>query len=312
MKPPERSSHQVNKFRDRAREVIKHHLGEAKRITYLSSGRTNFVFSFKSGDEDLIIRISPDPSSINAFIKEQWAVRAARKAGVPAPEILEVGLEFIDQPYMITRAALGDDAKAHPDRLKIIREMGRLGAIINSIETKGFGETFDWSDNRLSLNTTLKDWLEKEFDYEKKVETLEKHRMLAGERGKQIRKIFAQHARSRSLAVLNHSDLRLKNVIVGDDGKINAILDWEGCISTQAPAWELSLALHDLGIDEVQQFLEGYGITKKQLTDAMPLIRAFNITNYATVVADAAKSNDKKVLEHLRLRLSGGLDLYSL
>ena len=33
-------------------------------------------------------------------------------------------------------------------------------------------------------------------------------------------------------------------------------------------------ALHDLGIDEMQSFLEGYGITDKKLLESMPLIRA--------------------------------------
>ena len=48
----------------------------------------------------------------------------------------------------------------------------------------------------------------------------------------------------------------------------------------------------------------------KKLEESMPLIRAFNITNYATAVGAVAK--DKKLLEHYRLRLSGLLDLYSV
>ena len=312
MKPPKRASHQVDKFRDRARKVVDHHLGGAKRLKYLSGGLTNFVFAFSTSDGDFIIRISPDPARINAFMKEQWAVRAAREAGVPAPEILEVGLDLIEFPYMVTRSSQGVEARFHPKRHEILREMGRLGSIINSIETKGFGETFDWSDNRLSLNDSLKDWLENEYGYEGKIEILTKNRMISEKRARQLRNIFSEHSRSRKKPVLNHSDLRLKNVIADEDGKINAIIDWEGCVSNVAPAWELSLALHDLGIDEVQLFLDGYGISEKQLRDAMPLVRAFNITNYAQAVSDIAASKDKKLLSQYRLRLGGDLDLYSI
>jgi hygromycin-B 4-O-kinase len=125
-----------------------------------------------------------------------------------------------------------------------------------------------------------------------------------------LKKIFKESAASRSRPVLNHSDLRLKNVIADDDGKIKALIDWEGCTSNVAPAWELSLALHDLGPDETQYFLEGYGIKAKKLEESMPLIRAFNITNYATAAEQVSK--DKKLLEHYRLRLNGMLDLYSI
>ena len=125
-----------------------------------------------------------------------------------------------------------------------------------------------------------------------------------------MKKIFNEWARSKARPSLNHSDLRLKNVIADDEGKVKALIDWEGCTSNIAPAWELSLALHDLGPDETQYFLEGYGIKAKKLEESMPLIRAFNITNYATAIEKVAK--DKTLLEHYRLRLSGMLDLYSI
>ena len=306
----ERAPREVEKFRDLARNVIQHHFDGAKQIKYLSGGLTNFVFSFRSKDGDFVIRISPDPHRINLFFKEQWASQAARKEGVPVAEILEVGAELIGHPYMVIRAVDGNDATHHPKRLEILRELGRLGAKINSIRTKGFGQTFDWSDNKLSKNSSFKDWLYGEYDAEGKVGLLEKHKLITPDRSKRLKKIFRESSTTRSRPVLNHSDLRLKNVIADDDGKVLALIDWEGCTSNISPAWELSLALHDLGPDEAQYFLEGYGIKPKKLEESMPLIRAFNITNYATAIESVAK--DKKLLEHYRLRLGGVLDLYSI
>ena len=68
--------------------------------------------------------------------------------------------------------------------------------------------------------------------------------------------------------------------------------------------------MHDLGVDGMQNFVEGYGIGPRKLEASMPLIRAFNITNYTSAVEIAAK--DKKVLEHYRLRLKGLFDLFSI
>lgn len=310
MKKKERAPREVEKFRDLARTVIKHHFGGVKQVKYLSGGLTNFVFSFSSKDGDFVIRISPDPQRLNLFIKEQWANSKAKQEGIPVAEILEVGSEMIEFPYMVTRAIEGSDATHHPKRLDILKELGRLGSKINSIRTKGFGQSFDWSDNKLSKNSTFKDWLYGEYDAERKVDFLAKHKLISPDRSKRLKRIFKESASSKARPMLNHSDLRLKNVIADEDGKIKALIDWEGCTSNIAPAWELSLALHDLGPDEAQFFLDGYGIKPRKLEESIPLIRAFNIANYATAAEQVSK--DKKVLEHYRLRLSGLLDLYSV
>jgi hygromycin-B 4-O-kinase len=48
-------------------------------------------------------------------------------------------------------------------------------------------------------------------------------------------------------------------VLVDDKAKIVCILDWEHCTSNLAPEWEMSLTLHDLTMDEKQEFVAGYG-----------------------------------------------------
>ena len=304
----------VNKFNQLAKDVIKHHFGKAaRRIVHRSSGLTNFVFSVKHSEGDFVIRIAPEANSINSFTKEQWAQKAAREAGVPVPEILEVGLEAISYPYMISTRVDGIEATHHPERFEILREMGHHAAAINSIRTSGFGETFDWSENRLSLNTSYKNYLQNEFRYEEKLKILDKNRMLTQKQIKGMRKIFAAAgaASVHNKPVLNHSDMRLKNVIVNKDGKINGIIDWEGATSNIAPQWEISLALHDLGIDGKQHFLDGYGLKPKELTEMMPLVKAFNVANYSSAVSRAAEAKDKKALDYFRSRMSGTLDLYS-
>ena len=128
----------------------------------------------------------------------------------------------------------------------------------------------------------------------------------------QIREIVKGEQTKRLTPSLNHSDLRLKNVIVDEGGDIAAIIDWEECISTIAPQWELSIALHDLSIDEKHAFIEGYGLSSRQIQEMAPLIKVFNILNYSTVIELAVEKKDHKTLNELKLRLNGSLDLYSL
>ena len=111
---------------------------------------------------------------------------------------------------------------------------------------------------------------------------------------------------------LAHGDIRLKNVVLDKTEKITAILDWENCISSMAPYWELSIALHDLTMDEKETFLEGYGLGLDEYLEIAPSIKALNLLNYAPYLQRALKRKDKARLQELRARLNGAFDLYSL
>lgn len=73
-----------------------------------------------------------------------------------------------------------------------------------------------------------------------------------------------------------------------------------------------SAALHDLSIDEKEAFLEGYGLSPKDVTAAAPAVKAFNIANYFGAIEKACEAYGTGLLKRYRARLSGALDLYSL
>ena len=304
---------QVDKFRRLARVVVAHHFGSNPvRLTSKSGGLSNFVFEAKHSEGDFIVRISPDKARLNAFIKEHWCERAARAAGVPTAEILETGASIIPFPYVIARSIDGIDAVNHPERAKIVTELGKYAKKINGIRTRGFGETFDWSNNELSRNRTLKEYLEGEYCYEAKIDTLERSRLCAASTIKSLKKIGREMLKIGSKPSLNHGDIRLKNSLADESGKIIAIIDWEKATSNIAPHWDMSIALHDLGVDLQQNFLDGYGLTLKRLSDIVPFVKAFNMLNYTDEINRATAAKDKTALERIRMRFSGILDLYSL
>lgn len=302
----------IRHYRQLANQIVEKHFGKPpRRIVYRRSGRTNYVFAVNHVEGQFVIRISPDAARIEAFRKESWATQKAREAGVPSSEVLEVGSDVDAEPYMITRRVTGTEATHHPQRDRILHEMGHYARVINSIRTHNFGANFEWTSNG-QKHRTWSDYLDNEWQFERRLQLFKQHKVLPDREVKQLCRIVED---SKALPIepsLNHGDLRLKNVIVDDDGEIAAIVDWEECLSTIAPQWDLSISLHDLSIDEKHIFIDGYGISNEQMAEMAPLIKAFNIINYSNAIERAVEVRDHKTLAEFKLRLGGGFDLYSL
>lgn len=296
-----------------ARKLIGHFYGNKKiSITSLAGGISNYVFSAKLSHEELVVRISDKPEKIMAFQKEQWAVDIARENKIPVPEILEVGNEIIPVPYMISRKIKGVEATAHSNRLQVIFDMGVYAAKINLIPTHSFGNDFDWSENILSKNRSWKEYLHKELRVTQRLDTLIKHKMLLPKDIPGIKAKLKEMESWRKKPSLNHGDIRLKNVITDKQGKIISIIDWENCTSNIAPFWDLSISLHDLTIDEQEQFLKGYGITPQKYIKMSPFIKILNILHYAPLVEKQVRKKNFKKLQQYRIRINGSMDMFSL
>ena len=301
----------IRHYRRLAKRIVQHHFGSpASRIVYKSSGRTNYVFAVNHVEGQFVVRISPEAEKINAFRKELWTSHKVREVGVPSPEVIAVGNDIAAEPYMITRRVTGTEASHHPRRDRIIHAMGRNAAMINSIQTHGFGSNFDWTGDEQRIDN-WPDYLANEFGLEQRLQLFSSNRILPDAELEQLSQLIQRAEPDGFHPALNHTDLRLKNVIVDEGGDLAAIIDWEECLSTVAPQWELSIALHDLSIDEKQIFLDGYGLSNDQFEQMAPLIKAFNILNYSTAIEIAVDKNDHKTLSDLKLRLAGSLDLYS-
>jgi aminoglycoside phosphotransferase (APT) family kinase protein len=303
----------VRRARRLARELVAHHFGtKPSRLRHKASGLTNFVFEVVHAQGDFIVRVSDDPGKLNAYLKEQWASSRAREAGVPTAEILEVGSEVVPHPYMISLKVRGDEATHHLKRLEIARELGALAKQIHGIRTQGYGRTFDWSSNTLSKRETWRDYLASELRTGERIATLERWKMLPPRALRNLRGTVRRMEKWNVRPALTHADLRLKNVIVDEAGKICALIDWENCESNLTPHWDLAFALHDLGVDAKESFALGYGLRTKELLEMAPAVRAINLLGYAPAVEAMAASKDKAGLERYRARLGGALDLYAM
>ncbi|MBA3352523.1 MAG: aminoglycoside phosphotransferase family protein, partial [Blastocatellia bacterium] len=154
--------------------------------------------------------------------------------------------------------------------------------------------------------------LDGEYRWEERVETLARTGLCPPQTIKTLRRYCGEMLKIKTRPSLNHGDLRLKNVIADEGGKIVAVIDWDKAVSTIAPHWELSLALHDLGVDRQEQFVEGYGLKPKRLADIAPYVKVFNLLNYTDEVNRVIAAKDKLGLARLRARFAGTFDLYTL
>ena len=293
-------------------EIAKRYFGERpRRIVRRGGGLTNLVFEFRAAGADYVVRLHADPAQLNHYLKEQWAMVEARRVGVPTPEVLEVDNQAVELPYMVMKRVDGVDAAHHPDRLRLVGELGRLAARLHGVRTQGFGEVFDWSSNRLSRRSSWGSFLDEDFNVEQRIATLSRSRMLTPAQAKALEEALVTMRRWRKPAVLHHGDLRLKNLVVApDSGQLLALIDWEECLSAPAPYWDLSIALHDLNPDAKEAFLDGYGITPRAYAQALPFMRALNTLNYSHAVERLRRHGEHARLAWYRTRLQGLFDLY--
>ena len=296
-----------------AKKLVKHHFGGSiKKIEFKPAGKTNYVFEVVNADGKFIVRISDSRTKLSDFIKEQWATQKVSEKKVPVPEILEVGNEMLPLPYMLQKKIEGTEAMDHPKRLDILYDLGCYAKQIHSIPTEGFGHSFNWSKNKLSKQTTWPDFINKELQLNERIKFLEQKNILPKKKVAKLTSFFEKIKKWKGKPTLNHCDLRLKNVLVNESGKIKAILDWENCSSNLAPYWDFSIALHDLSIDGKQKFLEGYGLNFEEFNQMSYALTAFNLINYIPALEKIIKEKDRNMLELYKLRLNGSLDLFSL
>src|SRR5829696_1825040 len=143
---PAHTAIQVRQKKEMVKKIIRHHLGSSpKRVEFKPAGKTNFVFEAECKQEKFIIRIGSEANKFNDYLKEQWAVEKADSMGIPVADILEIGNEIVSLPYMLQKKLDGTEATDHPDRKRILKEVGTISRLIHHIPTTQFGNVFDWS-----------------------------------------------------------------------------------------------------------------------------------------------------------------------
>lgn len=246
---------------------------------------------------------------------EETVRTIAAEAGIPTQNIVALG-EHSGWAFAVSVHLGGECATHHPERLSVLRELGRLAAISHTIATVGFGGEYGWPGSESSVtvandNASWHGFLQDELNATERLERLRELAMLTEKQHLALLATLADVECWDAPPVLNHGDLRLKNVVVNHDGGILGLIDWETAVSSIGPHWDLSIALHDLAIDAKQALLGGYGMPEAEVRQGSPVWRLFNMLNYVPTVECLLEEGDTDALEQMRTRLSGALELYA-
>jgi Ser/Thr protein kinase RdoA (MazF antagonist) len=287
--------------RRHVREIVTHLLHEAPVFTQkINNGVTNKVYKavLKSGSY-LIVRISPWPSKINHYLKEQWCCSEARKLGIPVPEILEVGNSVVPFPYMVATEIYGIPGNMYEGSCdEMFFQMGENAAKIHTIGTHGYGDIFDWSSNILSKNDSWHAFLEKELNIDRIMDFYEDSKIISNGNLKKMRQIARTIKKWKFEPRLCHSDLLPKNVIVSKEGDMKSIIDWEGARSSNAKIWDLAVTVNNVNEQQRDVFLSGYGISPSEYKHIEPEVVGFYILRKHDVMeAHVAKKEEQPFLK---------------
>lgn len=297
------------------RAVVARHVGPPRRMAPLHGGLSNHAFDVQTDREDVVVRLSDKPDKLAAFEREQRAAERARSAGVPTQVIVALGREGA-WAYIVAQRLPGGPAVHHPERLRILEEVGRIAKLVHAIPTEGFGHHFTWTGDGGGSTppgaATWRAFLIDELHAEERLAKLAQLDMLSDHQVGALRQMLAEISAWDGRPVLNHGDLRLKNVVVDDEGHILGVIDWESAVSVIGPHWDLSIALHDLSIDAKQAFLTGYEMADDDVRQAAAFWRLFNVLNYVPTIDRLLETEETAEIDRIRTRLSGALDLYAV
>ena len=226
-------------------DVVKAAAGSKPRERHkVVLGEVNEVYVVVTeSNQQLIVRISR--SEHPRFEAEKWAIDGVKKKGVPAPEVLLIKSESVEDMNLtfcvekkLPGTPLRDVHYTERERISdIVQQAGEILAKIHSVEAQGFGG-FDkpgvgkygsWSDYIMEVAK----------DRDAIVEAATKMGMATSDvdRGLDILKQNARLFENVSSQLL-HSDFSSKHILV-DGNTITGILDFEGSKSGD-PVWDFA------------------------------------------------------------------------
>ena len=232
------------------------------RLSQLTGGASRQTWSFDAVGSDgsvrpLILRRDPPEGEPQGMAHEAAALRAARRAGVPEPEVLAASDDpsALDAAYVVmerlegealARRILRDDAYAAL-RPRLAEQLGEILARIHAIEVDAVPGLERW-DVLEGPSHVIRTFADPSPALELGLRWLEEHRPPPGD------------------DVVVHGDFRLGNLLVGPEG-VRGVLDWEqvhrgdpmqdlGYLCVRA--WRFGADRPVAGLGEYEDLFRGY------------------------------------------------------
>lgn len=244
----------------------------------VGKGDVNQIFVITLETKKVLLRINSKEGSLDEFKKEVWCIKKAKGKGVLAPNILGVG-KYKGYSFMVYEFIEGKSGEEIKNRNSVWVTLGEYANKVNSINVKGYGLRF--SPEKETFLDSWERYISYNIESLNESDKLLELKVYNKTQLQVIRGWFIGLKKKRYKIGVVHNDLSLRNVVVGKEGKV-FLIDW-GCaeanIVPYAEFVEILGAGHmDLKIPtvgEINSFLEGYGISKKQFNKLKKEISKF-------------------------------------
>ncbi|KAK8133543.1 hypothetical protein PG984_005555 [Apiospora sp. TS-2023a] len=237
-------------------------------ISFYAQGAFNKLYKISTTGGDYVFRVS---LPVYPYLKTESKVATTnfvcRKTDCPVPSIIaydaknqnELGFEWILMEMMPGTQLfenrfskicnLYDKDGRVEDNSGITREtsdVADLGPMVSLIFLWGdhlshdidrgpFATSYEWLKARLQLVILDQERVRRESDDEDDIEDAEFAGALAEDLLKMLPDIFDPTTTEQQGTILFHDDLSMQNILVNDEGRLTAIIDWE-CVSA-IPLW---------------------------------------------------------------------------
>lgn len=191
----------------------------------ITDGELSQAFSFRSDNNDYIIRVN---TSLDGFMKDEFAYKNFSTKDIPIPKILEIGKITNELFYCFSEKAKGISLK-HMSSKEIFETLPSIQKTLHAIHKskipdksrfggwnqKGIGEFNTWKEDMLTFDSDFLNWNEINQNTFME-ESLYKYLT------SKIKDLIAKCPEERFLV---HGDYGFDNVLV-EDNNITAIIDW--------------------------------------------------------------------------------------
>lgn len=247
-------------------------------LQIIGQGLVNKVFKIRTNSNEVILRFRDETEAFEEYRKEAWCIKQASNLGIHVPEVIKVD-KFGETPYMIQSYINGSNGQnAMVDSKIIWNKLGEYIRSIHSIEIKGFGLSMIDYENGVFGDSFNPTWME-HINYN--ISSITEEDKLIGlkvyeeNQLSEIRNIFSELKSKKFKFGLNHSDIALRNTIINNEAEIY-LIDWGCALAHVVPYYDLLTLFKGKfyscspSNDELQAFLEGYGISKSEFEELKP------------------------------------------
>jgi len=243
----------------------------------INLGSVNKVYIASSNRQKIVIRVN-EKDGLRPYQKEAWCINKSSDAGIPGPQVIDMGKEDT-LSYMAISFIEGLNGKKYSDQIKIWRALGEYARRIHSIPLDGFPDTnvppegFDRSwENYVIYN----------FQSLNPADKLLEIGAISVKESEWLKEVFSDIKTLKFKAGLVQGDLCPRNTIVNVQGEI-FLIDWGSADSGIVPFGDLIEILKSSTKStsaNFASFLEGYDMTQnefleiKSLLSSLMLLRA--------------------------------------